>query len=117
MNEFFGGGFPVAARNGDERNGELLPVKSGQFLQSRKYVGNEDGFAFNAVFRFINDRIGSPAFERLRGKPIPVEIRSFEGEKKVAVLQLPGVGLNGRVGLVDGIKRFDLHRYGPLWQK
>ena len=129
MDQFLGGGFAIAAGDGDERDVELAAMMEGKLLQGCEDVGDADkavgpagsreiestrfgsrgvgGRAGNELVRagnewvrvctgilvgvLVDDAIGGALLEGFDGEGIAVEVGAFEGEEKVAVLQLPRI--------------------------
>jgi hypothetical protein len=110
MDQFLGGGFAIAAGDGDEWDIELAAMMQGELLQGSEDVGDEDETVGPAGSRvLVDDGIGGALLQGFGGKGIAIEVGPFEGEEKVAVLQLPRIRPDRWVSQINVIKLFDRH--------
>ena len=58
MNQFLGGGFAIGAGDADDRNGEMLAVVFGQFLQCCQHVRHQDAAVVDTVLGGADDAEG-----------------------------------------------------------
>ena len=107
VNQFFGGCFTIASRDGNKRNGELVAVMSGQRLQCRQGIINPDKAVISRCGFFIYHGEGCPIFQGLHREQITVKMVSLQCKKKIAGLNLPGIGANGGMFQIKPIEGLD----------
>jgi len=105
-------GLPIAAGDGYKRDLELTAMVEGQPLQGGEHVFHEDelidGYAV-ACGGFVDDGIGGALFQGLAGESVAIEAGAFQGKEKIALPELAGICLYGRVAEEDLIKLVDSH--------
>ncbi len=99
--QFLGGGFPVAPRNGEDGDPQLFPVVLCQFLQGLQGVLYDDRIRFSAETGIVDHCLCRSFFEGLWSEPVSVESFSPKGEKELSSADLPGIRLDP-VGLKEG---------------
>src|SRR6185312_14508190 len=97
MHQFFGCGFSIASRNGDEGDAELIPVISGQCLEGFQNIVYLQEPVVGMLRYFICYSIGCTLADSLQGKMIAIEVFTFEGKEEIAGFQAAAVGADFRM--------------------
>jgi len=109
MDQLLGGGFAIAAGDGDKGDAELAAMMEGELLEGCEDISNDDeaiGYIGGKIIeglggRFVDDGVGGALFESFGGKGIAVEVGTFERKEKVAVRQLPRIRPDRRMTKED----------------